>query len=651
MNNIDIFLKKRKYKYSAENDSTIKSIFDDWMDEHPDYIIHYVSNSKSDIYCVIINCSQHIIWDASFWDLFSQFIYIIDEDILSLKFDYSTIIENSGYLISIFSKYLSNKFNYYESLSNQLENYAEMCGYNILWQNLNKNPNEKEKYSFSIKLCKLFVFWHEVAHIEFQKYDSTNGLYKETCEQVYSLLDHLPTEVFKDIPFFKKILTQIEKRKIPPDLLEELSADLRAFQRLASFKNISENKKNFETLLFSFISLINFIIIKSTIDKHWDIYINKHKNTMLSFIEILTLRRTILPNMICMIWGIPNLGNSLLFDFQIKHDNIDLFFKNLSIINNEWFIKSILEINHKIIYTPKNSSEILLFNTIISHMLNITYVSSNKRLKYLFNKAHNIQHSSNSLDCIPLYFEYIDCAVKSTNQSNLKNVSDTYARIAKVYAENDNFVSSQIFINNAIDIIEKIPAKDISFAFLYNNIANVFLLLKKFDNAIKFYNISLNLRISGGEQQSINIATTNSNLGDVYFKMGDYIQSLMHYLIAYQILKTRYDNQADDIKRLKENLKFFSEIPSNVSKIIIEDSIPLSTLKRLYEKYPNNIEILKEYLLGIVRDLLILPFDEASTMYVELNNLIKENRDCSLIGIPYLAFTNFQKQLINELQS
>lgn len=71
--------------------------------------------------------------------------------------------------------------------------------------------------------------------------------------------------------------------------------------------------------------------------------------------------------------------------------------------------------------------------------------------------------------------------------------------------------------------------------------------------------------------------------------------------------------------------------------------------RRLFTAY--NIEILKEYLLGIVRDLLILPFDEASTMYVELNNLIKENRDCSLIGIPYLAFTNFQKQLINELQS
>jgi len=649
VSNIENLLKKRNYKYSVENDPTIKKILDDWMDTHSDYVIHYVSNSKSDIYSVITDYSKHIIWDTSFWDLFLQFIYIIDEDILSLEFDQNTIIENSGYLIAIFLKYLSNRFNYFEPFAYQLEKKAEMFGYNILESNLNNNTNEKERYLFSVELCKLFVFWHEVAHIEFQKFDSINGLYKRQCAQVYSLLDNLPVEVFKDIPFLGDIIHKIEKRKIPPDLLEELSADLRAFQRLLFFKNLSENKKNFDTLLFSFISLINFIIIKSIIDKHWDFHINKNTNTVFSFIEIMILRKTILPSMLCISLGLPNLGNSLLYDLQTKYNGIELFFKNLSIIESEWYIKSIFDINYKIFYTPKISYEILLINTITSHMINLTYNISCKRLKYLFNKAHNVQHSKKSLDCIPLYFDFINEALKNINKGNKKNISDAYSRIARVYAENGNFALSQIMINNALDIIEKIPNKDNSIAFLYNNIANVFLLLEKIDNAIKYYEISINLRTQYREQQSINIATTHFNLGDAYFKSGNYPQSLMYYLMAYQILKKRYDENTAIIINLKERLKFFAKSQLNVSKIIIDMDTPLILLKQKYEKNLDNIELLKDYLLGIVRDLLIVSFNEACEMYIKLINLVKSNKHNLLINVPFYAFVNFKNQLTREL--
>ena len=83
MSNIENLLKKRKYRNSVENDSFVKGMLDNWMLDHPHYIIHYVSNSKSNIYNVLTDNAHHIIWDTSFWEIFSQFIYIIDEDILS----------------------------------------------------------------------------------------------------------------------------------------------------------------------------------------------------------------------------------------------------------------------------------------------------------------------------------------------------------------------------------------------------------------------------------------------------------------------------------------------------------------------------------------------------------------------------------------
>lgn len=649
MSNIENLLKKRKYRNSVENDSFVKGMLDNWMLDHPHYIIHYVSNSKSNIYNVLTDNAHHIIWDTSFWEIFSQFIYIIDEDILSLKFDQNAVIENSGYLIALFSKYLSKRFNYYESLSRQLGKNAEMFGYNILNNNLNKNTDEKQRYDFSIRLCKLFVFWHEVAHIEFQKYDSINALYKRQCNQVYSLLDSLPVEVFKDIPFFDEINDKIKKRKISPVLLEELSADLRAFQCLCSLEGIGENKKNFETLLFSYISLINFIIIKSTIDNHWDYHVNNKKNVEFSFIEILILRKTVFPSMICISLGASNLGNSLLFDLQIKFNNIELFFNNLYTIESEWYINSILNINYKTIYTKEIFCESFLMNTIKSHMQNITYNSSRKHLKYLFNKAHNTQHSKNSLDCIPLFFDFINNAVKNKDECITKNISDAYSRIARVYAENDNFISSQIMLSNALEIIEKISDKDIAIAFLYNNIGNVFLQIGDIDNAIKYYGISINIRIVCGEQQSINIATTYSNLGDAYLKSENYYQSLMYYLMAYQIKKKRYDENSTEIITLKEKLELFVKSQSNIPKFIIDTDMPFSLLKQNHENFPNDIEILKDYLFGIVREISIVSFDESSKLFIELLKLVNLNKHYSLLGVSDYAFANFKEQLKKEL--
>ena len=96
-------------------------------------------------------------------------------------------------------------------------------------------------------------------------------------------------------------------------------------------------------------------------------------------------------------------------------------------------------------------------------------------------------------------------------------------------------------------------------------------------------------------------------------------------------------------------MELFVKFQSNIAKVIINTDVPLSILKHNCEKYPNDIEILKDYLLGIVSEISIVSFDEASELFIKLINLIKFNKHYSLLGVSDYAFINFKEQIKKEL--
>lgn len=648
---IDRFLEKRRYIFSPEKDDFIKDILEKWMISNPDYVIRFVSNSKSDIYTIKIPDDNfyYIIWDSSFWSLLEYFLYIIDERGLSLQYDYNSIIENNAYIGAFLLKYLSNRYSFFEPISKRLEREAKSLGYYILEANIDDYYHNELVSNLRIEICKMFVFFHEVAHIEFKKFDTENGLLKRESELVYVVLRGVPSDILKENFPFLNLKKKIEEQSISLEILEELAADLRAFQRLMEFESIAENKEILGEVFFSFISLMDFIAMKSAIDGHWDHYFYHKKGEFSPYLETQLLRRLIFPYMICTSVGVEDLGISLAYDMEVRNKNIDLFSSVINIIGDKWYIKRNLEINHTSIYTLENIQEEKILNTVLSHMSKVTYKTSCKRIQSLFNRAHNAQHSNDPLSSIPLYQEYISQALAKENQYS-KNIGDAYSRIARVYAENGEYEKSTIYINISIKIYDGLYIEDISTAFLSNNIGNVLLLLGRIDEAIKSYKDSAKIRIKFGEFQSRDIATVYSNLGDAYYLNGDVYQSLKYYLMAYNIIKDRYSGDNEAILKLKKPLEILANAQSNIKGVEVSISTPIDILKQKYESNISNNELLREYLLGLVRDILNAPFDEASKMYIELSELVERNCEESLGPIFFYGFLNIRKVLNEELQ-
>lgn len=623
-----------------------------WSAEHPDYIIHYVTNSKSEIFTIneLNEKVYHIIWDVSFWELFVKFIYIVDESNFSPVLDINILLENNGYILSLFFHYLSRRYDYYQEFSEILNQNAKDFGYRILMDNFHGNEHEKQNYEFPTLLCKQFVFWHEVAHAEFHKFDEENSLYQKYVNLIYSILDELPDSVFcEEMYYMKEIRQKIETRTVSQDLIEELAADLRAIQRMMNFKSLTGIKNNLFMMLSSIVSLIDFTMIKSIVDKRWDYHVKKKAGKPPILVEHQIMRKILFPFVVFIRLGAKELGESFVYDIKEQRDNRELFLKTLDIIMDEWYIKYLLREWNCNIVLP-DMEKIAILNNVYSHMTNISLDASSKRLKYLFNIAHSAQHGDNSLESISLFYKYIDMALKKENENKVY-IADAYSRIARVYAENGQSARAEILLNNAVDIAKKISKKDISLAFLFNNIGNVFLLLKNIDMAIKYYLKSLNLRIKFNDLCSMNIATVYQNLGECFYIQQKFPQALKYYFRAYRILKFRCDRDSITLIRIREKLKLFTDFTLNVVMMdILDKSFSTEIIKELKNsKYGTSS--FKEYLYEMIRALLTMQFDEGCDYYIEIVELIEANINYpGLDKFFWYAFANIQNALRTELK-
>ena len=120
--------------------------------------------------------------------------------------------------------------------------------------------------------------------------------------------------------------------------------------------------------------------------------------------------------------------------------------------------------------------------------------------------------------------------------------------------------------------------------------------------------------------------------------------------MAYNIIKDRYSGDNEAILKLKKPLEILANAQSNIKGVEVSISTPIDILKQKYESNISNNELLREYLLGLVRDILNAPFDEASKMYIELSELVERNCEESLGPIFFYGFLNIRKVLNEELQ-
>lgn len=644
---IDHFLRRNGYTDFVMSEDS--DLFNMWSQNHPEYIIHYKTSPKSDIITVNESSTKtyHIIWDISFWDLFTKFYYINDEQNFSPRLDSNISIENNGYMVALFFSYLSKRYSYYPELSEHLNTIAQGFGYPVLLDNLYSNEHEKQRFDFSISLCEHFVFWHEIAHAEFHKFDAETLLYQKYVELIYSILEELlQYDLCAEIPHWKEISPKIRTHTVAPNLIEELAADLRAIQRMMEFESISGSKKNLLNLIKSIVFLIDFSMLKSVVDKRWDHYVDGKLGDPPNLIENQIIRQNLFPQIVYIRLGLSKLGSSFAYDIKELRNNIFFFAKLLGITCNEWYVKSAL--NKPVHMNPHIYHEATLLNTVYRHMSTIDADNSSKRIKYLFNLAHTAQHSNHPLDAIPKFFQFIDVALKKEHE-NKRNIGDAYSRIARIYAENGQPVKSEILLNNAIDIATQLSDDDICNAFLFNNIGNVFKTLGKDNKAFEYYIKSMEMRLKNDDIDSINIATVYRNIGSC--RSCGFYQSLKYYLKSYLILKSRYDKNDSDLIDIQKCLEFFADYPNNSSKIIVPFEMPLSEVKKAYEHNRNNDVLLEKYLFCMIRDLLSVSFDEACHLYIKIVELVEVHINYPILSEFYLfAFTNFQNSLKQELK-
>ncbi len=126
----------------------------------------------------------------------------------------------------------------------------------------------------------------------------------------------------------------------------------------------------------------------------------------------------------------------------------------------------------------------------------------------------------------------------SKNQTSSTIIGLFFNNLAYLYNDLGNYEEALKFYNMALDIREKILGKDHpDTATIYNNIAIVYKDLGNYEEALKFYNMSLDIRekILGKDHPST--AVTHENLAELYRDMGNQKESQKHADMADEIRK------------------------------------------------------------------------------------------------------------------
>ena len=643
-----ILLRSRCY---PSNDSQIEPLIEIWRSAHPDYLFHIVSSHKADIYSVKIPHDNkfHIVWDTYFWELFKQFIYIIDEEFVTPHSNTNTLVENNCFTMGLFIDYLSKRYTLISDLSDRLSHTSNAYGFSILQEHLAQSPIAIGSYDYPVLLCKAFVMWHEISHIEFEKYDIQTQLRQQYFGFIYSLLNYVSDEAYSNIPNSLKIKKQIQTRTLPSNLLEELAADLRAFQHLFNIGLVTTSKSSISLIITHYHTLLDFIFSKALADKRWDHFVLHHPDNPPLLAEEQLLRKHLLPIIITHEFSSHYLNNTLIYELQKKREYTELYLRLFSFFCEDSAISSYLNEEY-FLYALQNAKTWNLFQNALAYVRELQPHTSEKQLKYLFNIAYTAQ-KNDPLSCVEKYYEFIRCA-KLKEGTSQAHIADAYSRIARVLADNGSVNMAKQNIDTAIDIADTL-SDDKSNAFLFNNIANALRRLNLPQKALMYYLRSEELHKRYGSEKTEQAATVYMNIGNTYILFGNSSLAMYYYLKCYLILNNRYDF---DNSRIQEMLDGFSLLcREKADKTVVQVYSVQSKLEVLRSNYDLNASIFNfvQLLYGIARDILIAPFPSACELYIELFDRIAHNHYSAddIATVCDYAFINMRSRIDCELFS
>ena len=185
-------------------------------------------------------------------------------------------------------------------------------------------------------------------------------------------------------------------------------------------------------------------------------------------------------------------------------------------------------------------------HTIVRDSINLQNSKSGEGVSIL-NYKKLIKNLSNIDNYIPQTTEYnLAQKLSFVPQTVGKFLCDIYTsnisigrffnNLANLYNNQGNYNEALKYYNLALEIKEKILGKDHpSTATTYNNMARVYKAQGNYDEALKYYNMALEIREKNLGKDHPSTATTYDNIAGVYKVLGSYDEALKCYNIALEI--------------------------------------------------------------------------------------------------------------------
>jgi tetratricopeptide (TPR) repeat protein len=124
----------------------------------------------------------------------------------------------------------------------------------------------------------------------------------------------------------------------------------------------------------------------------------------------------------------------------------------------------------------------------------------------------------------------------SAQSLDFQSYSSIYNNLGIIYREQGDFVQAYITLEKGIKILESNPSLNGNLPLLYNNLGEVYLRMKNYEDAMKYFQQSLDF--PKRKNDLFGIALTYKNIGILYEKKGDKNLAVSFFRKAYDLAKS-----------------------------------------------------------------------------------------------------------------
>ncbi len=254
-----------------------------------------------------------------------------------------------------------------------------------------------------------------------------------------------------------------------------------------------------------------------------------------------------------------------------------------------------------------------------AHKFAIEALSIEENHKYSDRSAETLNLLGSIYEKTGLYIKSLARHYESLElqkeKKNSRGIANSYHNLAHLYFLNKRYDKAYSFYTNALNLYKKLNPDSADLMIINSNIVNIniaignyFITLEDSVNAMLYLNKALSL--SKKYNDSISLAHSLSNIGNLYFRLKKFSKACMYYMRASEIYKIQnnkigdvttginlgfiyyyyYNWRAKAIETLKESLNTSIEINANLKTAELSN-----LLYNIYKEYPDSINEIKKY--------------------------------------------------------